>query len=253
MSGALTPSARAELLAPAQAVIVEAPGFRPIRTFVEMAHSKAVGRWTSRKARRAFPWESYAERAFFRCCEVDAQVTRYLAQPHRLEISVSQPRPLIYFPDVRVQYADGTTEIVEIKRFEEELADPDYGEKLAGAEAVYKALGWGFRVVIAEEEIDIDPAYSNAKRICADRHSLILRPAVVAIEESFHVETQIALGKAEEIVARAAGIALDHAVAIVRAMVCTRRVAIEPTKRLRRDSPVTKPEQAIGPAGRRRG
>ncbi|MEY9753783.1 TnsA endonuclease N-terminal domain-containing protein [Bradyrhizobium yuanmingense] len=245
-------TSRAELLAPAKAMIVEAPNWLPIRTFVEFAHSKAVGRWTSRKVRRALPWESYAERAFFRCCEVDPAVTSFLAQPHRLELNVGRSKPLIYFPDVRVQYADGTTEIVEIKRSEEELADPDYGEKLAGAASVYKALGWEFRIIIAEEEIDVDPLYSNAKRICADRHSLILRPAVVAIEEAFHAETQIALGEAEEIVARAAGIPLDHAVAILRAMVCTRRVAIEPTKRLRRDSPVTKPEQATAPAGRGR-
>lgn len=243
----ISPSSRAEFLAPAKATIVEAPGFRPIRTFVEIAQSRPVGRWTSRKVRRAFPWESYAERAYFRCCEVDAKVTRYLAQPHRLEIAAGQPRPLIYFPDVRVEYADGRVEFVEIKKTEEELADPDYAAKLAGAEAVYKALGWEFRIVIAEEEIDVDPLYSNAKRICADRHSLIVRPAVVKIEEAFHAETQIAFGKAEEIVARAAGIPLDHAVAILRAMVCTRRIAIEPSKRLRRDSPVTKPEQAKGP------
>lgn len=238
-----TPSARAEFLAPARAVIVEAPNGAPIRTFVEFAHSKPTGRWTSRKCRRAFPWESYAERHHFRCCEVDAKITRYLAQPHRLEILNGRSRPLLYFPDLRLEYADGTTEIVEIKRVEEELADPEYGEKLAGAASVYQALSWSFRVVIAEEEIEIDPAYSNAKAICVDRFSLIPRPAMLAIEEAFHVESAVALGKTEEIVAKAAGIPLDHAVAIVRAMVCTRRVAIDFTKRIRRDSPVTKPEQ----------
>jgi TnsA endonuclease N terminal len=237
---------RAEIFAAAQALIVEAVGWRPIRTFVEFAHSKPVGRWTSRKCRRAFPWEGYGERHFFRCCEVDPNVTRFLAQPHRLEIMAGRPKPLIYFPDVRVEYADGTTEIVEVKRSEEELQDPDYAEKLAGAASVYAALGWGFRVVIAEEEIDIDPLYSNAKFICADRFSLILRPAMLAIQEIFHVDSAVALGKAEEVVAQAAGIPLDQAVAIVRAMVCTRQVAIDPTKRIRRDSPVAKPEEATG-------
>ena len=179
---------------------------------------------------------------------MNPNVTRYLAQPHRLEIMTERPRPLIYFPDVRIEYADGSVEIVEIKRTEEELQDdPDYAEKLAGAASVYAALGWTFRVVIAEEEIDVDPLYSNAKRICADRHSLILRPAALAIEEVFHVETEIALGKAEEIVARSAGIPLDQAVAIVRAMVCTRRVAVNAARRIHRDSPVTKPEGAPGP------
>lgn len=243
MNHDVAPSARAEFLSPAKATIVEAPGFRPIRTFVEIAQSRPVGRWTSRKSRRGLPWESYAERAFFRCCEVDSRVVRYLAQPHRLEILVGRPRPLIYFPDVRVEYADGATEIVEIKRTEEELQDPDYVEKLDGAEAVYKALGWNFRVVIAEEEIDVDPVYSNAKAVCADRFSLIPRPAMLAIEEAFHVKSAVALGKTEEIAGKAAGIPLDHAAAIVRAMVCTRRVAINHTKRIRRDSPVTRPEQ----------
>ncbi|MET4291909.1 hypothetical protein ACVW1A_008246 [Bradyrhizobium sp. LB1.3] len=247
MNDNFTPSSRAEILAPAKAMIVEAPGWRPIRTFVEFAHSKAVGRWTSRKSRRALPWESYAERHFFRCCEVDPNVTRFLAQPHRMEIMNGRaPRPLIYFPDVRVEYADGTTEIVEVKRSEEELQDADYAEKLAGAEAVYAALGWRFRLVIAEEEIEVDPIYSNAKSICADRFSLILRPAVLAIEEIFHVETAIALGKAEEIVAKAADVPFDRATAILRAMMCTRRVAVDVSRRVCRDSSVTRPEQATG-------
>jgi hypothetical protein len=237
---------RAEILAPAKAVIVEAPGWRPVRTFVEAAHSKPTGRWTSRKARRAFPWESYAERHLFRCCEIDPKVVRFLAQPHRLEMLVGRPRPLIYFPDVRVEYADGTTEIVEVKRSNDELEDPDYAEKLAGAAAVYQALGWPFCVAIAEEEIEVDPLYSNAKMVCADRFSLIMRPAVLAIEEAFHVESEIALGKAEEIVAAAARVPLDRATAILRAMICTRRVGVDPRRRIRRDSPVTKPEQADG-------
>lgn len=237
---------RAEFLAPAKAVIVEAEGFRPIRTFVEAAHSKPVGRWTSRKSRRALPWESYAERHLFRCCEVDPRVIRFLAQPHRLEMMTGAPRPLIYFPDVRVDYADGTTEIVEVKKTEGELEDPDYLDKLAGAESVYRALGWDFRIAIAEEEIEIDPIYSNAKMICADRFSLIVRPAVLAIEEVFHVESQIALGKAEEIVAEAARIPLERATAILRAMMCTRRVAVDPRRRVRRDSPVTKPPTVVG-------
>lgn len=243
------PNQRAEILAPARAIIVEAPGGRPIRTFVEMAHSKPTGRWTSRKSRKALPWESYGERHYFRCCEVDSKVVRYLAQPHRLEI-MRGPRPLIYFPDVRVQYADGTTQIVEIKKSAGELQDAEYAEKLAAAEAVYAALGWRFRIVIAEEEIDVDPIYSNAKFICADRFSLIIRPAVLAVEEVFHVETAVALGKAEEIVAKAADVPLEHATAILRAMMCTRRVAVDASRRIHRDSPVTKPEQATGrPSG----
>lgn len=239
-------SLRAEILAPAKAVIVQAEGFRPIRTFVEAAHSKAVGRWTSRKSRRALPWESYAERHLFRCCEVDPKVQRFLAQPHRLEMMAGGPRPLVYFPDVRIDYADGTTEIVEVKNTEQELSDPDYAEKLAGAGAVYKALGWGFRVAVAEEEIEIDPIYSNAKAVCADRFALIVRPAVLAIEERFHIDNEVALGKAEEIVAEAARIPLERATAILRAMMCTRRVAVDPRRRIHRDSPVTKPEEAVG-------
>lgn len=239
-------SLRAEILAPAKAVIVQAEGFRPIRTFVEAAHSKPVGRWTSRKSRRALPWESYAERHLFRCCEVDPKVQRFLAQPHRLEMMAGGPRPLVYFPDVRVDYADGTTEIVEVKKIEEELEDPDHLEKLAGAAAVYKAIGWRFRVAIAEEEIEVDPVYSNAKMVCSDRFSLIVRPAVLAIEEAFHVESEIALGKAEEIVAEAARVPLDCATAILRAMMCTRRVAVDPRRRILNDSAVTKPDPTVG-------
>ncbi|MGY4372230.1 hypothetical protein ACVW1A_008295 [Bradyrhizobium sp. LB1.3] len=69
---------------------------------------------------------------------------------------------------------------------------------------------------------------------------------MLAIEEAFHVEREIALGKAEEIVAEAARIPLDRATAIVRAMMCTRRVAVDPRRRIRHDSPVGKPEEAVG-------
>ncbi|UGY04318.1 TnsA endonuclease N-terminal domain-containing protein [Bradyrhizobium quebecense] len=177
---------------------------------------------------------------------MDPKVQRFLAQPHRLEMMAGGPRPLVYFPDVRIDYADGTTEIVEVKNTEQELSDPDYAEKLAGAGAVYKALGWGFRVAVAEEEIEIDPIYSNAKAVCADRFALIVRPAVLAIEERFHIDNEVALGKAEEIVAEAARIPLERATAILRAMMCTRRVAVDPRRRIHRDSPVTKPEEAVG-------
>jgi hypothetical protein len=233
---------RVEMLAAARAVIVEAPGWRPIRTFVEFAHSKPTGRWTSRKSRRAFTWESFGERHAFRCYEVDASVTRFLCQPHRLEIAVAgRPRPLIYFPDLRVERADGTTEIVEIKKTEEELRDPDYAEKLFLAEAIYAAIDWKFRVRIAKDEIEVDPLYSNAKRICADRFSLIGRPATLAIEEAFHATEVIAAGKAAEIVATAAGVPPERATAILRAMVCTRAVAVDVDHRIGRDSPITRP------------
>jgi hypothetical protein len=239
---------RAAMLATSKAMIVEAPDWHSIRTFVEHAHRKPVGRFVSRKSRRAMNWEAFGERHLMRLSEAEEACVRYLSQPHRLEIRVEHSdRPLCYFPDLMRELVDGTREIIEVKKKQEEMdADPDYAFKIEKAKTVYAAVGWKFRVVVAEDELQIDPVFSNAKMICADKFSLIGTRERLAIEEAFDVQGALPYGKASELIASAAEIPLDRATAVLHALVCTRAAAIDITKEITRDSAVTKARRAPG-------
>jgi hypothetical protein len=239
---------RAAMLATSKAMIVEAPDWHPIRTFVEHAHRKPVGRFVSRKSRRAMNWEAFGERHLMRVSEADEACVRYLSQPHRLEIRLeNSDRPLCYFPDLMRLLQDGTREIIEVKKTRDEIdADPDYAFKIAKAKSVYAAVGWKFRIVVAEDELQVDPAFSNAKMICADKFSLIGTRELLAIEEAFDVRGALPYGKATELIASAADIPSDRAMAVLHALVCKRTAAIDINKKITPDSAVTKPRKAPG-------
>lgn len=131
--------------------IVEDERGGPIRRIINGRHHKPTGRYSSAKVRRALPWEDTRERIFFWYCEADAGVVTYLSQPHRLEINVGRPSPLIYFPDVRRDMADGSVEIREIKKVYDPAADEDYDLKVRLADEIYRGLGWSFRIIEAAE------------------------------------------------------------------------------------------------------
>jgi hypothetical protein len=129
--------------------IVEDPRGGPIRRIINGRHHKPTGRYASTKARRSLPWEDIRELRYFYHCEADSRVLTYLAQPHRIEILVGRPRPLVYFPDIRRDLADGAVEIREVKRLYDPESDPDYDLKLGLAREVYRGLGWSFDIVEA--------------------------------------------------------------------------------------------------------
>jgi hypothetical protein len=239
---------RAAMVATSKATIVEAPGWQPIRTFVQYAQRKPVGTFVSRKSNRAFPWEGYGERHLMWISEADTAVARFLAQPHRLEIRVEwQEEPLYYFPDLLRKLEDGTTEIIEVKQTYEEIdEDSDYAFKLEKAKSIYAALGWRFRIVVAEDELEIAPILPNADMVCADNFSLIRTRERLAMEEAFQIHEAIPYAKAIETIASADGIGTTRATAVLHAMVCTRSASVEIEKRITGDSPVTKPKKTGG-------
>ncbi len=185
---------RATMIAVSKATIVEAPDWHPIRTFVERAHNKPVGRLVSRKSRRAMPWEGFGERHLMMISEADTAVERFLAQPHRLEIRVEGGRRrLDYFPDLMRRMADGTIEIIEVKKSRDEIdADPDYAFKIAKAARVYEAVGLTLRIVTADDDVDIDPLLPNAQSIFADKFAYIGTRERLAMEETFEAKGAIA-------------------------------------------------------------
>ncbi|WP_128089568.1 hypothetical protein [Bradyrhizobium viridifuturi] len=126
--------------------------------------------------------------------EADTAVERFLAQPHRLEIRVEGGRRrLDYFPDLMRRMADGTIEIIEVKKSRDEIdADPDYAFKIAKAARVYEAVGLTLRIVTADDDVDIDPLLPNAQSIFADKFAYIGTRERLAMEETFEAKGAIA-------------------------------------------------------------
>ena len=177
--------------------------------------------------------------------EADTAVERFLAQPHRLEIKVEgrRRRQLEYFPDLMRKLADGTTEIIEVKKTRKEIdKDPDYAFKIAKAREVYAALGWAFRIVASEDEVDIHPLLPNAQMIFADKFALIGTRERLALEESFEAKGQMAYGRAIEILGNAGGYDVERGRRVLHACICTRLAGIDITKKITTDSAVFKPE-----------
>lgn len=231
------------MIATSNAMIVEAKGWQPIRTFLQHAQRKPVGTFTSRKSNRAFPWEGYGERHLMWISEADSSVARFLAQPHRLEIwERGRDKPLCYFPDLLRKLVDGTTEIVEVKQVAGEIdRDPNYALKIQRAKDVYEAIGWKFRVVVAEDEVEIDPVLTNADMICADNYSRIGTREKMAMLEAFQLHGSVPYAMAIERIAMAGGFDGNRARAVLHAMICTRLAAVDIHERITADSAVTKP------------
>lgn len=154
-----------------KAQIVHNPNGGPVRTILNFNPCIPSGRYWSFKTRRPMDWEAFHERHLYWICDADARVRNYLSQPHRLDMFLQgRSRPLRYFPDLMRQMQDGTTEIIETKKTRDEVSrDPEYELKLEFAKDIYeKERGWTFRVMTAEEDIEVEPLLSNARTIKRD-------------------------------------------------------------------------------------
>jgi len=155
------------------AVIVTATNGGPIRTITGRALLRPNGRFPSRKAWRVLPFEAMHERALMWICEADPSIKTFLSQPHRLEMNIGEARPLVYFPDLMWESADGRIEIIETKKTLSEVRrDPRYEMKLELARWVYEREGWSYRV-LDEKTIFAEPRWSNARAIVTDRHTVL--------------------------------------------------------------------------------
>jgi len=136
----------------------------PIRKIINGRHHKPTGRYSSAKAKRSLPWEDRRERMYFWHCEADSEVINYLAQPHRLEIDIRLRTPLIYFPDIRRDMANGSVQIREIKKVYDPHDDPEYDLKISLAREVYAGIGWSFEIV-QSDEIESRSKLATVRRI----------------------------------------------------------------------------------------
>lgn len=148
---------------------------RPVRSIVERGHRKPVGKFASLKCGMAMPWESFHELHLMWLSEADASVESYLAQPFRMWFRLTgMSRPIDYFPDLERRLTGGRWEVIEVKRTRDEVTDePYYERKIGMARKIGRVEGFHFRVMTAEDHIDVGPRLKNAEAIVRDRWTTI--------------------------------------------------------------------------------
>lgn len=124
----------------------------PVRLIINGRHHKPTGRYASRKAGRSLPWEATGELTYFWLCEADAEVADYLSQPHRLTLRLPDGDSAVYYPDIRRDLVDGSVQIIEIKKHENDVRrSADYALKLELARLAYEGLGWTFDIFVEDD------------------------------------------------------------------------------------------------------
>lgn len=234
--------ALARMYMKAKARIVRGARGFPIRNNAAMNHTKPTGMFMSLKCGRAMPWESFHELHLMWISECDTSVRRFLAQPLRLELFVRhRAKPIMYFPDIERELAGGAVEIIEVKRTLDEVdRDPHYALKIERAKKAFRAEGLRFRIMTAEDHIEVEPRLANARTIVLDRFTKVEDIDTLRLKEALDGACGcLAYGKAVETLSYA-GNPRDHdARAKIHASVVRRIVSIDLNRRLSLDSPVT--------------
>lgn len=198
--------------------IVESEDGGPLRLIINGRHIKPTGRYPSFKADGlSLPYEADHEEALLEISDVDKAMTSVMSQPHRVVIPVRwQNRPLVYFPDLRRIWADGTVEIVETKHDDDRrMRDPDYLYKLDAVRDVYRKKGWIF-TLLGRKEIMGGLVYKNAHDIVRWAYAKVPSSRRFALEAAIDsAGGSLSYGKAAEI---AGGTAMLHALVVRRAV-----------------------------------
>lgn len=225
----------------AAARIVLARNGGAIRTIVGHGSIRAVSVYPSVKAGYAMPTEAPHERMLVRICEADPQVVDYQTQPHRLEIPLSdRAQPLIYFPDCIRQMADGAIEVIETKKTAAEFTrSSSYAWKLDLAEQVYAGLGWRFRRLSQQDDIDIKPLWPNARMISVRNKRRVTSADRLRFQEAVLKRNGIiAFAEAVEVMTDSGASPLPVATTLVHALICRRVAWIDIAARIDRDTPM---------------
>lgn len=203
-----------------------------LRTFSGgLAHEN--GWLACRIARRLVHFEGVAQRALIVRAISEHPFVRLSTESRRLEFSdgVEKYRHTI---DVELTRADGSLLLVEMKRDEGDLRDPHLRRTLAGAAEIYRRCGMDF-VIVFRDEVFRDRRHRVNCELVASRQFLrIDRRHLVRLEghASRHGRstTYGALSESLEPSSRV------HGDALVQALVTRRRVEMDVSRRLTRDT-----------------
>lgn len=129
--------------------IIRAPDNGPLRTF-NGGQKHENGWFASRKGRRLLHWEGTSQLAFITRAEVDFNVVRVATESVRFRF-IGEEGWQEYTADVELIGPDGKITIVEIKRDERDLADPQYKQKLVAVGQLCNRQGWDFKIVFGRD------------------------------------------------------------------------------------------------------
>ena len=169
----------------------------PMRTAADVSQKRSVGRYASKKNGRGQFHESLNELHAFYGAEVNTDVVRYRAQPHKLEFVIDGARRS-YTPDREDTLSNRHTEIVEVKGRYDAEKDPDYHAKLEISQMVYAGLGWSFRVT-ERDEIEAQPRYRALELIQSLRRTVVTQLDEDWVQRRFAGDETLPLAKIREL------------------------------------------------------
>lgn len=178
------------------AVRVPYPTVNPprARKVITRRTNRVIGLFTSLKNRALVPWESQLEFDCLRLLEVDNTVALFSAQPEVLQYELGGDEHR-YYPDLRVDYRDGRTEIVEVK-FEADAVEPANQARFEVVAEIYKKRGIGFRLM-TERDIRREPLLENA-RLMLEARDLSPSPRLkLQVADSFNKKRPRTLSELE--------------------------------------------------------
>ena len=115
------------------------------RPIITRAGKHLRSRLISRKTNRVQITEGKGLRFLCRMCEVDGYVLDYQAHPFRVT-AVFDGLLIEWYPDLVCILADGTIEIIEVKRSPKDLAKEEYRAKLDAFREIFRRCGWKMRI-----------------------------------------------------------------------------------------------------------
>lgn len=173
------------------------------RKVVSRRTRRVVGYFCSVKAAALVPWESQLEFDFLRLIEVDNSIRTYRSQPESLRYQMDGERHR-YYPDFRIEYWDGRTEVVEVK-MAEKAAKPEMQELFG----IVGELFWKRRIryrVVTEDDIRQEPLLSNAKALLNLRMVKPSKEVVFRVARAFSQSQPATLGELEEALGASPGL-----------------------------------------------
>ena len=206
-----------------------------LRTFNGgLAHEN--GWYTSRKARRVLHWQGAAQYDFLTRAEVEFPVVRVASESVRFEF-MRHSKKQIYTIDVELLAPDGTVTLVEIKRDEQDLADPEYRAKLVAVREVCEEHGIRFKIVFRHQIWDSLVHRRNVTLFCSRRFVTILPEHVERLEaHARQVGMDATFGNTANAIAPEC---LRTGEAVLQALTVARRIELDLTGPLMDSTPVT--------------
>lgn len=143
----------------------------------------------------------------------------------------------IYTTDVELLASDGTVTLIEIKRDERDLADPEYRAKLKAVREICEERGIRFKVVFRHQIWDSLIHRRNVTLFCSRRFVTILPEHIERLEaHAKQVGTDATFGSAAKAVAPQCPRTGE---AVLQALTVARRIEVDLTRSLLDTTPVT--------------